>query len=930
MMNISQKTISTLGSCVTRDIFRLCDKDEKFILHGNVGFISPISMFSDGLQDDAIIEMINQCSVPNFSKRNAILDLTGNVWDYISSNKSEYLIMDFGDIWFPTLVKDNIRVTLRITEPEGEILKTELLKRGFTELSIADYSMESIIFCINKLCEKLLDEWDSEKIILIDSRPTSMFLDYNYQVGHNEYIDDLYLKMHPEIMTFVNQYAAQKLKCKYIKMPKMQYVMADANHSFGWHCLHYTNVIYEYFYREISSYLYNVEYSNDINVQIKNEYYKALSSADKSKEPILSRTQMNCISAKSLYEYLDSLKNLKNCLCILSIKDTAGHWITDLVQEKLFRLGLCEDLRKKYQVGYIAVIKDGVVIHEKIGSQNGCEFYNDQIDYLNVVVNSKPFLSGNNSSISINGVEYSANKRGLNFVIYDLNRKKVIDSVAFDTHEENHPCRRRHNYLEESDVLRLDIEALSKKVDVLMTKSYAEELSKSPNDEKKKEIIIEEPQKINCENRTIDTESFSTVKERQDYVRSQLLKRPIVILGAGETAQQFCSKYYEQLNIRCVLTNYDHEKELRLDNGKILKVEKYSKSLILSDDYIIVCRGDVQNYYKDAHVLLNTDSFAYITNFINFYMAQNLLDNKKILTIIGYCHLIAISQIFSKTKTIPNNYGIHLYSFLTDVSSSSYKYNDVIETVKLSDILICVSHFAQINASDVCYFDLLAKDAIEYKYPNLAFRGLHPYRDNNLRIFNKYLEPLFKGSGHAPRPFQYAEQVLDNLIEEGKSTEEICQLVLADDFLSEKEILRNFKVACKSIEINEQQSDLKISDYIYENYKKKPLYKDCLHYEICMYYEIARRIANKLELCEVDEINEVEKIFDIERLDISQTPVLPSVAKVLGIEYATDDYQYKLRLGDDRTYINCNREEWIKLYCDCMKAVKTLKDNKIL
>ena len=55
-----QITISTLGSCVTRDIFRICDNEKEFKLQGNLGFISPISLFSDGFENEEIVKLINE------------------------------------------------------------------------------------------------------------------------------------------------------------------------------------------------------------------------------------------------------------------------------------------------------------------------------------------------------------------------------------------------------------------------------------------------------------------------------------------------------------------------------------------------------------------------------------------------------------------------------------------------------------------------------------------------------------------------------------------------------------------------------------------------------------------------------------------------------------------------------------------------------
>ena len=131
-MSNSKIKVNTLGSCVTRDIFRICDNEKIYDMHGNLGFISPLSMFSEGIKDDKIIQKIKQCSATNFNKRNAILDLTGEAWNYIAANKSEYLIVDFGCICLPFFEKDNIRVTsAHGNQGESKVLVEELPALGF-------------------------------------------------------------------------------------------------------------------------------------------------------------------------------------------------------------------------------------------------------------------------------------------------------------------------------------------------------------------------------------------------------------------------------------------------------------------------------------------------------------------------------------------------------------------------------------------------------------------------------------------------------------------------------------------------------------------------------------------------------------------------------------------------------------------------------
>ena len=56
---------------------------------------------------------------------------------------------------------------------------------------------------------------------------------------------------------------------------------------------------------------------------------------------------------------------------------------------------------------------------------------------------SSPLHVGNRASIKIDGKDYATNLRGLNFVVFDINENQLVDSVAFDTHFQGIPCRRK-------------------------------------------------------------------------------------------------------------------------------------------------------------------------------------------------------------------------------------------------------------------------------------------------------------------------------------------------------------------------------------------------------------------------------------------------------------------------------------------------------
>ena len=86
-----------------------------------------------------------------------------------------------------------------------------------------------------------------------------------------------------------------------------------------------------------------------------------------------------------------------------------------------------EDFR---QHGYIAVLKNNVCVFEK-QSMETVYFYTE---FSNTVVKviSKGENAGANSSIVINGYEYSPNKPGLNIVIFDHQTLKHVRSLTIN------------------------------------------------------------------------------------------------------------------------------------------------------------------------------------------------------------------------------------------------------------------------------------------------------------------------------------------------------------------------------------------------------------------------------------------------------------------------------------------------------------------
>ena len=111
-------------------------------------------------------------------------------------------------------------------------------------------------------------------------------------------------------------------------------------------------------------------------------------------------------------------------------------------RKALSALGLrCDFMRDlHFQDSYLAVIDGGQVGLEAVSNRRITRTY--EYDRGKLEITSSGWLNQSLASIKINGVEYSRNSRGFNFVIMDKETGNVLDSVFFDTWAEYHPAQR--------------------------------------------------------------------------------------------------------------------------------------------------------------------------------------------------------------------------------------------------------------------------------------------------------------------------------------------------------------------------------------------------------------------------------------------------------------------------------------------------------
>lgn len=147
---------------------------------------------------------------------------------------------------------------------------------------------------------------------------------------------------------------------------------------------------------------------------------------------LYEREKKSCELAgtRNILDYLKMIQDENYNIMFSTRYDTSAYFTPELY-EHMKALGLKEDLSEEMYSSYGAMIAQGEVLFEKKRRNNETvDYYNKE---LRISVSSTcSFSQTNSSSITIDGVEYSNNKLGLNIVVFDTKLNRVVNSKTFD------------------------------------------------------------------------------------------------------------------------------------------------------------------------------------------------------------------------------------------------------------------------------------------------------------------------------------------------------------------------------------------------------------------------------------------------------------------------------------------------------------------
>lgn len=365
-----------------------------------------------------------------------------------------------------------------------------------------------------------------------------------------------------------------------------------------------------------------------------------------------------------------------------------------------------------------------------------------------------------------------------------------------------------------------------------------------------------------------------------------LKDKNVVVYGTGINALK-CVNLLEKMEIKIQYILDGRDGIGRFKNYPVYKpvYEKIEKK------FIIVASA-YETYFSIKKKLNRVQEFE---NYIYY-----LWLDKKMVFLHGNCHMDIIEEYLKSSEKFAKEYAIYPTPRICTkekIDEKALKYMDVWihEDIRNDNIF-------GYEYSDEYISSFVNKKTKRIVIPHLYSLGAGFFP--HAKEINNKNTPLLNGA-YENGMFPYKDSVIDKCVSMHMSFEKIYEYVNEDNILSKEYIVNNFDTYIDKIRQREKSWDIKISDFILENYKNYKLFYDIGHPTNIILRKICIEILIRLG------IND-NSIHTDKRLDYHEVPIYPWIRKVLKMEWNEELIRF------DENAIKCmdtmNVKEYVKEY----------------
>lgn len=373
-------------------------------------------------------------------------------------------------------------------------------------------------------------------------------------------------------------------------------------------------------------------------------------------------------------------------------------------------------------------------------------------------------------------------------------------------------------------------------------------------------------------------------------ILEQLQAKEIVLFGAGMMAHEFYEQYKDKLSFAFCVTNTSTEWGEKRFCGK-LDIRQY-RAQELKDRYYVVL--GVYPAFDNIASQMECDGYAMFRDFVDYKVAEAVLENKKLAFFYGTCILRDVLHALERVPAFTKQY-VSIFKqgdtqerdTIAEIRRLYYA-KDICDAYIYANKLLHSSEAYNMQRTD------LPEDCKMIGVSKVTFHGYWPqlhnksYNDNWL--FD-VMAPFDNNFWHLM--YSREDANITKLAEEGKTPEEIYKILSADDYYSAKDIKKHLRICFKTLQVAEKGIEVRVGDFVQRNYKEQKLYQDFTHPKKEVLWEYVRQVLEHLEIQEehLADIIEAAPAY-IHRS--SDMPIYPSVAKHLGLSWINENTRYEL------------------------------------
>lgn len=264
LTNTYKASINILGSCVIREALSSHENDGGYKVFRYVNLFSPLSLCEEAVSIDE--DKYNNCDfsdyVSNFRKKCILFDMKRSSIDYISSKKTDWLIIDCA-LFRRNLYQLGEKKLTCFAEAEDFLVflsKQKIIPPIVGEICLEDISDDELLRKIHYYVDKILEIYSVDKIILLENK--NAYISYNESREIDTFLNVDELTKEDKRMLRCFKLLKSMLKgCHIIPVPDN--LVADDKHKLGRAPVHYTQEYYDYILQAINC----ICEENNINIE---------------------------------------------------------------------------------------------------------------------------------------------------------------------------------------------------------------------------------------------------------------------------------------------------------------------------------------------------------------------------------------------------------------------------------------------------------------------------------------------------------------------------------------------------------------------------------------------------------------------------------------------------------------------------------------